>query len=65
MGNTSGSSTRVASFGGKPVPLVGWVLVERLPVREPTSRRSVKHGGVVAKALPAASPRGQQAHACT
>lgn len=42
-------------IGGKPVPLVGWVLVERLPVRGPTSRRSIKHGGVVTKALPAAS----------
>lgn len=47
-------------IGGKPVPLVGWVLVERLPVRGPTSRRSVKHGGVVAKALPAASPEASK-----
>lgn len=47
-------------IGGKPVPLVGWVLVERLPVRGPTSRRSVKHGGVVAKALPIASPEASK-----
>lgn len=47
-------------IGGKPVPLVGWVLVERLPVRGPTSRRSVKNGGVVAKALPAASPEASK-----
>lgn len=47
-------------IGGKPVPLVGWVLVERLPVRGPTSRRSVKHGGVVAKALPTASPEASK-----
>ena len=34
-------------MGGKPVPLVGWVFVERLPVRGATSRRSVKTGKVV------------------
>jgi len=27
--------------GGKPVPHVGWVFVERLPVRGPTSRKAV------------------------
>ena len=42
-------------IGGKPVPHVGWVFVERLPVRGQTSRRSVKAGGVVAKELPKAS----------
>ena len=47
-------------IGGKPVPLVGWVFVERLPVRGPTSRRSVKQGGVVAKALPTASPEASK-----
>ena len=36
-------------IGGKPVPLVGWVFVERLPVRGPTSRRSVRTGTVVKK----------------
>ncbi|CAB4621745.1 unannotated protein [freshwater metagenome] len=42
-------------IGGKPVPLVGWVFVERLPVRGATSRRSVKTGKVVKKELPTAS----------
>src|SRR5918994_3907472 len=28
-------------IGGKPVPHVGWVFMERAPVRGPTSRRSV------------------------
>ena len=36
-------------IGGKPVPLVGWVFVERLPVRGPTSRQSVRAGGVIKK----------------
>jgi hypothetical protein len=34
--------------GGKPVPHIGWVFVNRLPVRGPTSRKSVseaKRGG--------------------
>lgn len=47
-------------IGGKPVPLVGWVFVERLPVRGPTSRRSVKQGGVVAKKIPSASPEASK-----
>ncbi|MEY3505666.1 MAG: hypothetical protein RI898_419 [Actinomycetota bacterium] len=42
-------------IGGKPVPLVGWVFVERLPVRGPTSRRSVKTGKVVKKEAAPAS----------
>ncbi len=46
--------------GGKPVPHIGWVFVNRLPVRGPTSRKSVneaKRGRVpkVAKASPEAS----------
>ncbi len=36
-------------IGGKCVPHVGWVFVERLPVRGPTSRRAVKSGTVVSK----------------
>ncbi len=37
-------------IGGKPVPHIGWVFVERLPVRGSTSRRAMKAGGkVVAK----------------
>ena len=35
--------------GGKPVPHVGWVFVNRSPVRGPTSRRSVKEQRVVDK----------------
>src|SRR3954454_20449030 len=29
-------------IGGKPVPFVGWVFVERLPVKGPASRRSTR-----------------------
>lgn len=29
-------------IGGKPVPHIGWVFVERMPVRGPTSRRAVR-----------------------
>ncbi len=47
-------------IGGKPVPLVGWVFVERLPVRGPTSRRSVRTGTVVKKDLPKASPEASK-----
>ena len=47
-------------IGGKPVPHVGWVFVERLPVRGQTSRRSVKAGGVVPKELPKASPEASK-----
>ena len=37
-------------IGGKPVPHVGWVFVERLPVRGPLSRKALKAGGkMVAK----------------
>jgi hypothetical protein len=37
-------------FGGKPVPHVGWVFMERAPVRGPTSRRAVSEARKVAKA---------------
>ena len=47
-------------IGGKPVPLVGWVFVERLPVRGATSRRSVKTGKVVKKESPNASPEASK-----
>ena len=47
-------------IGGKPVPLVGWVFVERLPVRGATSRRSVKTGKVVKKESPGASPEASK-----
>ncbi|MGA1362301.1 MAG: NYN domain-containing protein [Ilumatobacteraceae bacterium] len=36
-------------IGGKPVPHVGWVFVERVPARGPTSRKSVRTGKVVHK----------------
>jgi Zc3h12a-like Ribonuclease NYN domain/S1 RNA binding domain len=36
-------------IGGKPVPHVGWVWVNRVPVRGPISRRSVKEGKSVDK----------------
>ena len=47
-------------IGGKAVPHVGWVFVERLPVRGPTSRRSVKSGTVVSKELPKSSPEASK-----
>ncbi len=47
-------------IGGKAVPHVGWVFVERLPVRGPTSRRSVKSGTVVPKELPKPSPEASK-----
>jgi hypothetical protein len=46
-------------IGGKPVPHVGWVFVERLPVRGPVSRRSTKEGKVVTK-VPHASPEASK-----
>jgi hypothetical protein len=48
--------------GGKPVPHIGWVFVNRLPVRGPTSRKAVseaKRGGRSPKAK-AASPEASQ-----
>ncbi|HEY4333388.1 MAG TPA: hypothetical protein VGM78_12485, partial [Ilumatobacteraceae bacterium] len=36
-------------IGGKPVPHIGWVFVDRSPVRGPVSRRSVKEQKVVDK----------------
>jgi hypothetical protein len=48
-------------IGGKPVPHIGWVFVERLPVRGATSRRAMKAGGkVVAKEPPKASPEASK-----
>ncbi|HET6954087.1 MAG TPA: S1 RNA-binding domain-containing protein, partial [Acidimicrobiales bacterium] len=38
-------------LGGKPVPHVGWVFMERAPVRGPTSRRAVSEARKVAKAV--------------
>ena len=42
-------------IGGKPVPHVGWVFVERLPVRGPKSRQAVKDSKQTTR--PAASTR--------
>ena len=36
-------------IGGKPVPHVGWVFMDRAPVRGPTSRRAVSEARKVAK----------------
>jgi hypothetical protein len=36
-------------IGGKPVPHVGWVFVERSPVRGPLSRRSIREGKAIEK----------------
>ncbi|MEY3588551.1 MAG: hypothetical protein RJA47_1147 [Actinomycetota bacterium] len=36
-------------IGGKPVPHVGWVFVERVPARGETSRKAIRTGKVVAK----------------
>ena len=47
--------------GGKPVPHIGWVFVNRLPVRGPTSRKSVSEAkrGRPSK-LKSASPEASQ-----
>jgi hypothetical protein len=47
--------------GGKPVPHIGWVFVNRLPVRGPTSRKSVNDAKRVRGGkLKAASPEASQ-----
>jgi hypothetical protein len=42
-------------IGGKPVPHVGWVFMDRAPVRGPTSRRAVSEARKVAKAIDGAA----------
>jgi Zc3h12a-like Ribonuclease NYN domain/S1 RNA binding domain len=42
-------------IGGKPVPHVGWVFMDRAPVRGPTSRRAVSEARKVAKATDGAA----------
>jgi Zc3h12a-like Ribonuclease NYN domain/S1 RNA binding domain len=42
-------------IGGKPVPHVGWVFMERAPVRGPTSRRAVSEARKGAKAAKTAA----------
>jgi hypothetical protein len=47
--------------GGKPVPHVGWVFMERSPVRGPLSRRSVSDAKKAAKKAPtAAAPKAAE-----
>jgi hypothetical protein len=50
-------------IGGKPVPHVGWVFMERAPVRGPTSRRSVSEARKATKpvAKTVASPAAAEA----
>ena len=43
-------------IGGKPVPQVGWVFMERVPVRGPASRRSVSEARKAIKATKASKP---------
>jgi hypothetical protein len=45
-------------IGGKPVPHVGWVFVERLPVRGPKSRQAVKEANQPARPASTRAPRG-------
>jgi len=46
--------------GGKPVPHVGWVFMERSPVRGPLSRRSVSDAKKAAKTASTASKAGAE-----
>jgi len=48
-------------IGGKPVPHVGWVFVNRVPVRGPVSRRSVKEQKIVEKSPSRGRGRGRGA----
>src|SRR5919106_1825493 len=51
-------------IGGKPVPHVGWVFMERVPVRGPTSRRSVSEAREAAGTSPKAAKPAKAAKAC-
>jgi len=44
-------------IGGKPVPHVGWVFMDRAPVRGPTSRRAVSEARKVAKSTEGAAEK--------
>ena len=44
-------------IGGKPVPQVGWVFMERVPVRGPASRRSVSEARKAIKVTKASKAR--------
>jgi hypothetical protein len=45
-------------IGGKPVPHVGWVFVERLPVRGPKSRQAVKDAKQTTRPTSSRAARG-------
>ena len=47
-------------IGGKPVPHVGWVFVERSPVRGPKSRQSVKEAKQTDNGAVPATPAGRR-----
>jgi Zc3h12a-like Ribonuclease NYN domain/S1 RNA binding domain len=54
-------------IGGKPVPNIGWIFVERLPVKGPTSRKAQRDARRPSKAasqplpVPTAPPPGRRA----
>jgi hypothetical protein len=50
-------------IGGKPVPHVGWVFMDRAPVRGPTSRRAVSEARKVAKAADRSSTSSRSSEA--
>jgi hypothetical protein len=50
-------------IGGKPVPHVGWVFMDRAPVRGPTSRRAVSEARKVAKAADRPATRASRREA--
>jgi hypothetical protein len=47
-------------IGGKPVPKVGWVFMDRAPVRGPTSRRAVGEAKKAAKAAEKAEKKSEK-----
>src|SRR5512139_1622492 len=48
-------------IGGKPVPHVGWVFMERAPVRGPTSRRAVSEARKASKVAAKPAKAGEAA----
>jgi hypothetical protein len=52
-------------IGGKPVPHVGWVFMERVPVRGPASRRSVNEARKAIKAATKAATKTSKAKKAT
>ena len=47
-------------IGGKPVPHVGWVFVERLPVKGPVSRKSQRARAARGRRTQGGAPPGEQ-----